>query len=63
MKPAAQKDRCCGPAANNPDATNDSTPPSTSGPTHDPVCGMVVTPATAKNRAEHEGQTYYFSHR
>src|SRR5271170_313771 len=28
MKPAAQKARCCGPAANNPDATNDATPPS-----------------------------------
>ena len=30
------------------------------GQTHDPVCGMVVHPATAENRAEHDGQTYYF---
>jgi len=27
---------------------------------YDPVCGMVVHPATAKNHAEHNGQTYYF---
>ncbi|WP_414463019.1 heavy metal translocating P-type ATPase [Hyphomicrobium sp. DY-1] len=26
----------------------------------DPVCGMSVDPATAKHRAEHGGQTYYF---
>ena len=26
----------------------------------DPVCGMDVDPATAKYRATHEGQTYYF---
>ena len=26
----------------------------------DPVCGMGVDPHTAKHRAEHEGQTYYF---
>ena len=26
----------------------------------DPVCGMTVDPATAKARAEHAGQTYYF---
>jgi len=26
----------------------------------DPVCGMTVDPATAKARAEHGGQTYYF---
>jgi Cu+-exporting ATPase len=55
MKPAAQKQCCCGPAANNPDAT-----PPGAGQTHDPVCGMVVQPATATNRAEHAGQTYYF---
>jgi len=56
MKPDAQKACCCGPAANNPDAT----PPGVVGQTHDPVCGMVVHSATAKNRAEHDGQTYYF---
>jgi P-type Cu+ transporter len=26
----------------------------------DPVCGMKVTVATAKNRFEHQGQTYFF---
>jgi Cu+-exporting ATPase len=26
----------------------------------DPVCGMTVDPATAKHRAEHGGQTYFF---
>jgi len=26
----------------------------------DPVCGMSVDPATAKHRAEHAGQTFYF---
>ena len=26
----------------------------------DPVCGMKVTVAAAKNKAEHAGQTYYF---
>src|SRR6185437_2691235 len=26
----------------------------------DPVCGMSVDPATAKHKAEHGGQTYYF---
>ena len=26
----------------------------------DPVCGMTVDPATAKAKAEHAGQTYYF---
>jgi P-type Cu+ transporter len=27
---------------------------------NDPVCGMPVDPATAKNKAEHRGATYYF---
>jgi YHS domain-containing protein len=26
----------------------------------DPVCGMDVDEATAKNTAQHDGQTYYF---
>ena len=26
----------------------------------DPVCGMTLDPATAKHRADHNGQTYYF---
>jgi P-type Cu+ transporter len=56
MKAAAQKACCCEPSANNPNAT----PPGAAGQPHDPVCGMVVQPATAKNRAERDGQTYYF---
>ena len=28
----------------------------------DPVCGMMVDPATAKARAEHAGETYFFCH-
>jgi Cu+-exporting ATPase len=60
MKPATQKACCCGPAANNPDAANDATPLRAEGQTHDPVCGMIVDPAAAKNRAPHGGHTYYF---
>jgi Cu+-exporting ATPase len=60
MKPAAPKTCCRGPAANNPDATNDATTPSAPGQTHDPVCGMVVDPVTAKNRTEYDAQPYYF---
>jgi Cu+-exporting ATPase len=60
MKPAAPKTCCGGPAANNPDATNDATTPSAPGQTHDPVCGMVVDPVTAKNRTEYDAQPYYF---
>src|ERR1039458_9168148 len=60
MKPAAPKTCCCGPAANNPDATNDATTPSAPGQTHDPVCGMVVDPVTAKHRTEYDAQPYYF---
>lgn len=26
----------------------------------DPVCDMDVDPATAKQKVEHEGKTYYF---
>ena len=44
----------------NPDATNGVTPLSAAGKIHDPVCGMAVDPAVAKNRAEHNGQSYYF---
>ena len=41
----------------------DASQPSPSGATavvKDPVCGMMVDPRTAKHRAEHGGQTYYF---
>ena len=30
------------------------------GPTVDPVCGMLVDPATARHKIEHDGQTFYF---
>jgi len=29
-------------------------------PVKDPVCGMVVNPATAKHQASHAGETYFF---
>jgi len=56
MKRAAQGACYYGSAANNPD----STPSGAAGQTHDPVCGMVVHPATAKHQAEHDNRTYYF---
>jgi Cu+-exporting ATPase len=39
-----------------------STQPSESAPAleRDPVCGMNVNPATAKNLCDHEGRSYYF---
>jgi Cu+-exporting ATPase len=30
------------------------------GAARDPVCGMTVDPATARHRAEHDGQSYFF---
>ncbi len=35
-------------------------PPPAAGGMRDPVCGMIVDPATAKHRAEHAGHTYHF---
>ncbi len=35
-------------------------PPLPEGHARDPVCGMAVDPATAKQKAEHAGETYYF---
>ena len=32
----------------------------TGGGARDPVCGMTVDPASAKHRADYQGQTYYF---
>lgn len=37
---------------------HDSAP--TPGKVKDPVCGMMVSPATAKHRLEHGGETYFF---
>lgn len=36
--------------------------PSASTLKRDPVCGMMVDPATAKPQAEHAGETYFFCH-
>ena len=33
---------------------------STAAEEKDPVCGMMVNPATAKHRAEHQGKPYFF---
>src|ERR1700685_1247143 len=43
-----------------PTVTIHATRPSAGGETRDPVCGMVVDPAVAKNSAQHDGQRYYF---
>jgi xanthine dehydrogenase accessory factor len=34
--------------------------PDAPGEAQDPVCGMTVTVASARHRADHEGRTYYF---
>ena len=60
MKTAAPKVCGGGPTANSADPTNDATPASAVGQTHDPVCGMVVDPGAAKSHAQHNGQSYYF---
>ena len=41
-------------------ATSPITPDSTPAPEKDPVCGMNVNPATAKNTHEHGGKKFYF---
>jgi Cu+-exporting ATPase len=45
------------------DVARDPPPPNPISPTageKDPVCGMIVNPATAKHRAEHQGKPYFF---
>ncbi len=37
-----------------------STPPNDADTATDPVCGMTVKTATAKNKANHAGHSYYF---
>jgi P-type Cu+ transporter len=59
MEPAAQKDCCCEASTDNPNPAT-RRPRGASGQTRDPVCGMVVSPGSAKSRAEHDAQTYYF---
>jgi Cu+-exporting ATPase len=62
MTPKTQKACCGAQTANDAGATQGVAVAvsAAAGETRDPVCGMVVNPATAKHRAEHEGQTYYF---
>jgi len=60
MTPKTQK-ACCGvQTASDAGATQGAAVSPAAGETRDPVCGMVVKTATAKHRAEHEGQTHYF---
>ena len=60
MTPTAQKASCCAPATNDTVTTKGAVVSSATNKTRDPVCGMVVDPANAKDRAEHDGQTLYF---
>ena len=63
MEPTIQK-HCCSVAAPDDHMHKEgSTAPGASGAvlqSRDPVCGMEVDPASAKHRAEHDGETYYF---
>ena len=60
MTPKTQK-ACCGAQADNDaDATKTVAVSAAAGEARDPVCGMIVKPATTKHQAEHDGQTYYF---
>ncbi len=60
MTPKTQKTCCGAQAANDAAATQGVAVSAAAGDAHDPVCGMIVNPDTAKHRAEHDGQTYYF---
>jgi Cu+-exporting ATPase len=60
MTPKTQKACCGAQTANDADAVQGAAVSAAAGDTHDPVCGMIVNPATAKHRAEHDGLTYYF---
>ena len=48
--PSAPAHACCGGGAATP----------TDAGTRDPVCGMVVDPASSPHSAEHDGKTYWF---
>lgn len=52
---AAETKNCCGSHAGHHHHEAPAGAPAT-----DPVCGMKVDPATAKHRAEHRGETFYF---
>jgi Cu+-exporting ATPase len=59
MTPNTQKACCGAQASNDADATKTAAMPAAAGEIRDPACGMLVKPATAKHRAEHDGQNYY----
>jgi Cu+-exporting ATPase len=60
MNSTTQKTCCCGSAVKGADGAQGGNTLSAPGQILDPVCGMVVDPVTAKNRAELDGQSYYF---
>ena len=60
MTPNSQKACCSSQALNDADATKTVSGSAAAGDAHDPVCGMVVKPTTAKYLAEHDGLTYHF---
>jgi P-type Cu+ transporter len=60
MTPTAQRTGCCAPKSNLSAATKNAGVQTATDQAHDPVCGMVVDPAKAEDRAEHEGQALYF---
>jgi Cu+-exporting ATPase len=60
MTPTTQKTSCGARTANDANATQGVAASAVAGEARDPVCGMVVKPPTAKHRAEHDGQTYFF---
>ena len=60
MMPKTPKACCGAQAANDADATQGLGASAAAGEARDPVCGMLVNPATAKHRAGLDGHTYYF---
>ncbi len=60
MTPTTQKACCGAQAANDAAAAQAVSVSAAAVEVRDPVCGMVVNPATAKYRAEHDGRTYFF---
>jgi Cu+-exporting ATPase len=60
MTPTTQKVCCGAQTANDADTTQGVAASAVAGEARDPVCRMVVNPATAKHRTEHDGLTYYF---
>ena len=59
MNPTTANTCCCATAAAEEHAHREPGPRQEP-PTHDPVCGMAVGPATAKHQSEHQGKTFTF---